>query len=606
MVVGALAMRWSHIVAWHHRADLEAREAVLRILEEKRTEEHKRDVRVLVLEEPSGLPEVYEVRLWRAYLDTQLALLTFRRAGTQVSGELITKEGVFRGAVPAGELDALVRQILYLASAREEGGEDHNVALFTTHVADSTVELGGSLEDSKPLLSLGPWQATQNTIDDSGNLDRFAHTFACRELEGLAERYLRPVAPTPALVQHFLGRLAPSRSPTSDDAENREVIEAKLAAHLLVEWRVAEALPALRSLGLSVHARILEIALAPEPREVLAAAVTASEWKVGAWAFDYLGDAVSPEIRRDVLVHALRELDPVERNAAQRIEWAFEDLSELPSSAEVTSAVENLLSRREMPRETRVQAQDLLLHLTGDPRFYRELLQEMNGPAPANNAFDVRLTIAQCLVRHSAATGRDVERTGRALRDLLGSKTSESDLHELLRLFGELGRPEDAEVVGRYLLEDPLDVTVDVAIEAMAHLDPARAIEAARKRIRFCVETKERFPYRFKALEHLRLLSVLEGREAIPEVELALANLETLDRVRTQAPWIELLLRQLRAVSIDERVQGAIECLRDRWSPPGLRARLVERLVADGAARESLEALIQKKERRRPRSTWSW
>jgi len=305
-------------------------------------------------------------------------------------------------------------------------------------------------------------------------------------------------------------------------------------------------------------------------------------------------------------VHALRELNPVNDNAAQRIEWALEDLSELPPSAEITSAVEGLLSRRETPRETRVQALDFLLHLTGDPRFYSELLQEMNASAPPNNAFDVRVTIAECLVRHSTATGRDVERTGKVLRDLLDSKTGEFDLHRLLRLVGQLGRPEDAEVVGRYLLDDPLDVTVDVAIEAMAHLDRERAIEAARKRIRFCVETKERFPFRFKALEHLRLLSVLEAREAIPEVELALKNLQMLDGARTEAPWVELLLRQLSASSIEQRVQGAIECLRDRWSPPGLRARLVERLVAGGASRESVESLMQKKERRQSRSTWSW
>ena len=390
------------------------------------------------------------------------------------------------------------------------------------------------------------------------------------------------------------------------DAKSREVIEAKLAAHLLVEWRVAEALPALQSLGLPVHARILEIALAPEPQEVLEAAVTASTWEVSSWAFDHLADVVSPEVRRNVLVHALRVLDPADPNTTQRIGWALEDLAEQPSSAEVTSAVEGLLSRRETPRETRVQAMDFLLHLGGDPRFYGELIQEMSRPAPENVAFDARVSVAHCLVRHSVATGKEVERTGKALRDLLDSKPREFDLHRLLDLIGELGRPEDAEVVGRYLLDDPLYVTVDVAIEAMAHLDPARAIGAARKRIRFCVETKERFPYRFKALEHLRLLSVLEGREAIPEVELALANLQTLDRVKTQAPWIELLLRQLRAVSIEERVQGAIECLRDRWSPPRLRARLVERLVAAGALRESLEPLIQEKERRRPRSTWSW
>jgi hypothetical protein len=291
MVMGALALRWSHILAWHHRADRRARDAVLRLLEEKRTEEHRRDVRVLVSEEPSGLPEVYEVRLWRAHLGTQLALLDLRRAGTRVSGELVTKEGVFRGDVPARELDALVRQILYLASAREEGGEGHIVIGYTTHFAHSTVELRGSLEDSKPLLSLGPWQATQSTIDESGVLDHFAHTFAYWELERLAEKHLRLVAPTPELVRHYLDRLIASRSPTSEDANRREVIEAKLAAHLLVEWRVAEALPALQSLGLPVHARILEIALAPEPQEALRAAVTASTWEVGACAFDRLGDA---------------------------------------------------------------------------------------------------------------------------------------------------------------------------------------------------------------------------------------------------------------------------------------------------------------------------
>src|SRR5688572_16233169 len=163
MVLGALAMRWSPILALPHRADPAARVAVLRLLEEKRTEEHSRDVRLLVSEEPSGLPEVYEVRLWRAYLDTQLAILNFWRAGTQVSGELVTKKGVFRGEVPAGELDALVRQVLYLASARKEGAEGLNRIWYTTHVADSTVELRGSLEDSKPLLFLGPWQATQDT-----------------------------------------------------------------------------------------------------------------------------------------------------------------------------------------------------------------------------------------------------------------------------------------------------------------------------------------------------------------------------------------------------------------------------------------------------------
>jgi hypothetical protein len=315
---------------------------------------------------------------------------------------------------------------------------------------------------------------------------------------------------------------------------------------------------------------------------------------------------LSPEAHRDILVHVLRELGPVDDNAVQRIEWALEDLSELPPSADVTSAVEGLLSRGEMPRDTRVQALDFLLRLTGDARFYSALLQEMHRSAPANKAFDVRVTIAECLVRHSAATGRDIERTGKAVRDLLDSKTSVSDLHGLLMLLGELGRPEDAEVVGRYLLDDPLYVTVDVAVEAMAHLDRERAIEAARKRIRFCVETKEPFQYRGKALEHLQLLSVLEAREAIPEVELALANIETLDGAKSQASWVELVLRQLRAVSIEERVQGAIECLRDRWPPLGLRAHLVERLVAGGASRESVESLIQKKVRRRPRSTWSW
>ncbi|MHC4506478.1 MAG: hypothetical protein ACYTFI_24545, partial [Planctomycetota bacterium] len=623
--------------------DSRARKVAVLLIKEKSTGEYETDFRAFVPVEDANLPEDYEIRLFGGYVGTNLLSIRLFVKGRRVFGEMITKQGVSRGEVPFDEVDAFARRAFYLLRAQEVQIVDWigRHRSWISHAPYLSFQLSRRGAARHPLLATGPAKALVGRIhsDFCGGLRPFAHSWACNNLRHLAREHLRPAEVTGDLRRTILERLSAfePETPPLDDyrRKDRAAIEAQLYARLLLEWNVAGALPVLERLGLDEHADRLRIRQADDPGPLLKAALAGNDWGLTTWALGCMDGMPDVEAAREVLLHGLRA-----SRSKYLPERLLQRLALLPRDAATTEAIEAAFEKAPPHSVTRVAAARALLFLTDREKHFEFLRTEALASAPdLNDLPKPQREALKAITAYAAGTGQSrpgfgaarpragrwCDRAAETVITVLDripadAHTTFSGMDMLVGLLGDLGRPEDADVVGRYARHDS-DYMAQRAVFAMATLDRHRAVEEARRRVRLFVQSRGgKHSYSWNARGYWWLFCALEAREAVPEAEQVLALLKrgpppqrtpekdapvASDHLswkhfrcgwtgHREAPRIEALLGLLRAATPAERAGYAVEFVRlyRPYYDQRLLGVLRDRLIRDGVGRDTVPELF--------------
>ncbi|NQT40422.1 MAG: hypothetical protein HQ581_23210 [Planctomycetes bacterium] len=635
--------------------DRRAHKMMVELIEKEQTPEFRKWFRVVVPEEPTGLPENYDILLYGRYGDVYLMRLEIRIRGKEATGELVTTDGFYRGPLPAEQIDDPARQLSYGFQSRTElkvkrgmlGGGGALGDGFGRNFRGQHVELI-SRDPARPFhLQTEAWQRCNDSISDSSDgVEEFAHTRFSEEVEELAREKLTLLEPTAKLHRELVDRLrrievpkaviteseteppdfSPDRLPLEHyDRHDRPSIEARLYSRLAVYWHVEEALPELLRLKLSGAVTRLRIVTADDPTELLQTAILTKdeekeegqeEDKLSEWATEYAGQLPLPK-GAEVLLYALPRADT---GCSTEILYS---LMQCQLDSEHLAAIDAFYSQA-IALRSKVAAAECLLHRTHRDEYYLFLLQwalkaERTDDKPYYSITNPYYA-ARVVLSYSIKHGRRRNESAKMVRTLLGripidAPSIGSNTSTLVAALGDLGGTNDLELLLKYYEQrrDPIESgwnsIASEAIIAIAKIDAELGLEKVHAEIRrYLEEEGERLSFHDCVRPYLGLIFWQDDRSALKLLEPALAKCR-----RQQCGWgtwtgdAEALVPYLKAETVEQRLKHALPlpqllntfCQRprdmDQWTKDvGLR------LIRQGADPKQCQPLLEPEKHRPP------
>jgi hypothetical protein len=200
-----------------------AREHLLNSLNEKQTDEFRRDWEVVIPELPTGLPDDYDILVYGQHVGMALLRLEVQVRGRHANAELVTVAGIRRGELPADECDDLARQIAYAFGAEQsqrrtemrEWPPSLRYGLFATHARRQRLELVSRDRLMRLHLRTEAWQTLTDTVSaNTAGVPGFAHAQVSQTLERMAREQLPLIEPGDELRRELVSRLQRIPEPT--------------------------------------------------------------------------------------------------------------------------------------------------------------------------------------------------------------------------------------------------------------------------------------------------------------------------------------------------------------------------------------------------------
>jgi hypothetical protein len=626
-----------------------ARKGLVDLIEENQTEEFRKLFQVDVPDEPTGLPDDYDILIYGSFKDILLLRLQIQIRGSTASGELVTADGFKRGSLPVAKIDDLARQLSYAFQSRKKrrvGTEDVWVEGIGS-ISGSGRERRERIElisrdPARPFhLRTEAWALNTWRIDGSTyDVASLAHTRVGEAVEELAREKLKRMEPSADLGREVVERLRrieasqpsnPARGTDSEDEspgvaadssgfpsqlplddpfrDDLPSVEALLYARLAVYLRLREALPELRRLGLEGAERRLQIVTADDPTELLKEAllVEITEDDIAWWAEQYARQLPSPK-DADVLLYGFFHVP--ER-------CLYVPLKACDLNKEHLSQLHAFYAQAE-DLHAKVAAAQCLLDKTHRDEYYRFLVRL----AGRNRPYSGRRGSFQYAPEDAAQTailsyavdhGRERHATTQMIRTRLAQIPFDkhgafNGMDRLIATLGDLGGKEDLELLAKYCAGR--HEIASTAIIAIAKIDHELALEKARDKVRKYLTCKDKTDHFDWAVEPYFGLFLWKGQRsdaALLEASLARYRREIKDAGLTwgevHVPWIaetETLIAFLKAETVDERLKHALaykrmpfvlfqgERDRDEWV-----ADVGRRLIRDGADPKQCEPLLR-------------
>jgi hypothetical protein len=223
------------------KADRAAMARAQRLVQEARSEAHRRCVKLSWTTAPTRLPGTYRVTLHAEYppMSDMEWTIDVERTPGRATVRVFDNRGVRYATIPLRTLDAWARTAIHLARVQEtETCVEHQSFGFASHVSRRTLAIEAA--DDEVLMQTPHLQPYLELLDDENDgTELFAGTWAIRELEALAFRAAKSVAPEPVELDEVRAALrsisGTNPSPTSIDRPGREVVETRLFAHHLAQ-----------------------------------------------------------------------------------------------------------------------------------------------------------------------------------------------------------------------------------------------------------------------------------------------------------------------------------------------------------------------------------
>lgn len=551
------------------RAHAEAAAAV----REARTRKHRANWRVELPTEATTVPSRYRVTLAANYVDhaPSVWVMTVERDGDRARAEWVDSSGVRRGELPVVALDEWLRTTQHLQRATQTwrgGGVGLTGFKSASHVSYRSIT-ARSVDPTAPFeLVLRREAPIHTALDESSNVERFAHTWSVHALERLFHVHLGAstrVTVDEALRRELLARLTGLpvlHSRPGDDKDpdrDRARAEAVIYGHLLAQWQYRPAIEAVRTHGFPASARLLEVVTSPvAQRSAGLGEMLCGEYglhKLALPAVRELPDKgekpLLAALRCQTSEHLLADLvGAVERlpaSASAAVVKALRELQGKLPAERVRIAIDRalLLRERDEPARTRLFAvADVPLWPTeytmGDAQ--RLALAALRAEALADAAR--RPAVVAVIRRVLASIPAHAHETYSGMDTLV---------HDL----GELGGKDDLPVLHELLKTQRGSVVVTL-IEAIARHDVAAAVQAARAEVARYARGEAGASYSWNVASYHALLLRADARAAAPGLRAALQRMrgdsvgvDELDR-RGQAAVIGYLSARSEAVRVEQ------------------------------------------------------
>ena len=451
------------LYAWTRRDDIHAlmskdfaaRRDVLRLVESRRTPEHRERFRIAVPEAGGEFPSSFEVRLYGRYAgDSALLAIESVEAEQPVLRFNGIKGGLFQGVVPGHVLDSFLRKRNYLVGLREEeivddGIESGGGGIWIEHYPDYVAEVEVTDPGNNVDVHRSRGQANSPEIEADMNLAEFVHTWTCEEIKKIARDWLKPIENLQAREEVIIGFL--EKVETKPGQEDRDSILADIYSHLAADWAIAKAMPSLRRLAEDLNAERLEITTATDPCILLEKAIFGADrngpndcWRLAAWATDFMAESVRPEWRREVLCRCLPDV-----RHEQVKGLILEDLGEFARSCEAAEALRNAFSSANQDPLTRTVAAGSLLRVSGNRGAYEFLVAKISEPGEREGELgEAKTLVIKSLVAFAEREEPARSEVARILRPLFTKFPGYTGL--LIEGLGRLGRPDDESLIEKF------------------------------------------------------------------------------------------------------------------------------------------------------------
>lgn len=623
--------------------DRRARDAFLKLIDGSQDEEYRKEFEIVVPDRPTGLGDDYDVLLYGRYLNWYGTRIEIVVRGDKVTGEMVSKEGIFRGELTAREFDVLVRQLAYAYQSEERERtrpDDESIWIFSHSFATHTPEQGivvVSRSSSDPFhLRTDPKQLIASRISTSYRGVRgFAETGLARAFEKLARDQFRALdrdhQASEVLVRLKKIDPVPVRAKYGDELltlddysrDDLAAVEAMLYSHLAVELRLKDALPELRRLKLTEPLELLTIATADDPTPLLEDAII-NKQRHFRWALEFAVNPPKP-VQIQMLVRVMPQL-----KSAFYVEEILQRLEKLELTSEQQSAIIGLFADSK-DLHTRVVTADFLLKKYGDDRYY-DFLHKLAADSRPQEEYELGDPVRHALssvLAYSVESGRRRGDSAALARTWLAQipATWQADgppLRSLLECLGRLGTREDLPLLEKFCEHEDSSLIVE-AVEAVAGIDIHAGLRHVRTRIeRFVADQGGSTSFRWDVWPYFGFILMRSDTAAIAPLEKALAKLESGNASRPTpitdpnklnlgmyqgAPpgsdWMgetRLLLAYLRADTIENRVAAALAFARDRKIEPTVLREVARQLSANGADPEKCRPLLDQAEQAEKRS----
>ncbi|HZL87947.1 MAG TPA: hypothetical protein VFB96_06180 [Pirellulaceae bacterium] len=616
--------------------DRRARDAFLKLIDKSQDEKYRKEFEVVVSDKPTGLGEEYDVLLYGRFLDWDGARIEVAVRGDKATAEMVTMEGIFRGALPAEPIDAFVRQLIYAYHARELSRDDPSRSVDRWVYATHTAAEGFVIVSRTKILPLHLRTEPENLIAidinaSTGGIRRFAETRLARVLHATAREKLvaidrgqqdsevvarlAKIDPSPIKAKYGDEMLALDDSSRDDLAS----VEAMLYSQLAVELCLKEALPELRRLKLAEPLAMLTIATADDPTSLLKEAITDEEGRLSGWALDFAVKPPKPA-HIQMLVEVLPQL-----TSPFRVEQVLGRFRELELTPQQQETIARLFSDRK-DLISRVVIADYLLDKYGDDRYY-DFLHKLAAESRPQEKYELGDPVSYALrsvLWYSAETGKRRSDSAALARAWLAQipmmwRADGPPLRTLVACLGRLGSRDDLPLLEKFCDHADSSLVVD-AVEAVARIDIDAGLRHARRRIdRFVADKDGSASFRWDVWPYFGLIFSRRDVAATEPLEKALAKLAAGKVARARpitsseelnwgmyqgAPpgsdWIgetRLLLEYLNADGIEKRVAAALAYAKDRKVEPQVLRDVAKQLVADGADPETCRPLTDQAEK---------
>jgi hypothetical protein len=572
-------------------ADVAARKELLALIERKQDDKFRKRYRLIVPEQATGLSGNYEIAIYSISGTSYAASKKVIVASERAIAEQVTREGVRRGELPREEVDRLARLVVLAYATRKErraSDRGSNLIFNSHHVPDSTFEVVGRSADL-PFhfrTKAEPWYV-QNIAHDADNaLTEFILSRVNDRMWTLCSELLKPLSDEEerAFVLKQLQGLPAGKF----EGNGRRDVDRILYSQLAVKHRLADALPEFKRLEFDEPLKQLEVVTAADPLPLLGQMLAAdreTRWTDLQWAKCYILSSDDPKLRSLLWpkVFSLFELD---------YDRLANDLLSIKLTPEELKVFERHFDEAQKPAD-KIFIAEVLLNQIKANRYFDYLFDQAK-----DLRSDDQKTAAHAIFAF-AGENRLKLKEARLLLAAAWEEADDKETERLLPVFGWIGTREDLPKLTPYLHHESA-YTVSLAIEAMADIDPAVAIEAAHGRVQKYLEGSELSGrlYSWNVSEYFNLYFWQRDQACLPLIERAGATIDP-DEMEWGG-WKQsqkLLTQYLKATTLDDRVKAALAfepyLYKRHW-----KKDIGRQLLAEGAHAKQLEPLLNPPRRR--------
>lgn len=530
------------------------------------------------LRRPSGLGDNYVLRVWGSFLECSPMLAEIEVKQGVGRAEFFTFDGFKAGALSIEESERIVRVYCYLRDARRVQ-EKFVGRLSSSHEASYSVVIQNlDQADGPPLIKTDHRQACFGAGESPGGVDG-AHSWLVEELFGPVNVRLPMVERRQDLVDRFLSEIASqSAAPQILDRQvhKLETVRFILAVRQLVNWRVREAIPVLEKLELGDELYWLKLFVDCPTEPFLVDGIE----QFGSLMLDYMRDNLAEPLRRAVLLTALERVAQAPDLSCYWVSDAANDICELGISPADVERLRAVFLRAHKS----VQVELLAIFLSAAPSDtdYERLRAIVHRAERERFQIDIASRAADLLADYSQRTGKHVDATAVAIRELIETRLEESQdsLIGLTHKLGQLGRAQDAGFL-KGIVSAAETGSIE-AMEALCAIEPEAAGALARAGLATSLTTKTNTPW--SDFNYIGVLIAVGARDAGPAIESACERILDGRLNSYNTDYCRLALEVLAARDVSAECEAAARYCLLTHPPRVLRDALAKRLRSAGAS----------------------